>query len=163
MKNKILNILIIVGYSWLSIALLYSQLPLEYQELVPFINKDFLIFSGATTGAISAVIQYLKHVMNQNSETNLKSLLKFDNLLIEQAKKIKEQGFQIDNLKNVVEQLTKIKEEDNEKQKEIIKLLKINNNYAKLELQSKVTNPLIDKEIKEQIEKVFEDEEQSPL
>lgn len=163
MRNKILNILIIVGYSWLSIALLYSQLPLEYQELVPFINKDFLIFSGATTGAISAVIQYLKHVMNQNSETNLKSLLKFDNLLIEQAKKIKEQGFQIDNLSRIVEQLTRVKEKENVKQDEIINLLKESNTYAKLELQSRITNPLIDKEIKEQIEKVLEDEEQSPL
>lgn len=161
--KKLLNILIIIGYAFFAAALLYQQLPIEYQEKISFINKDYFLFSGISTGGIATVIHYIKNVLNKNTEFNLNSTLKFNDVLKQQGLKLEEQKINIDTLSQIVEALRSVKQDENVKQDEIIKLLNENNEYARLELKSRLTNPLLDKEIAKEIEEVLDNEKKDNI
>lgn len=163
--KKILNVIIIIGYIWLSLALIYNQMPPEYTEKLPIDNTTFIL-SGATLGIVSTVVQVIKLLLNKNTETNVNALICFKEFLNEQDTRLGEldektykQNLMVENLGRVVTELSRVKNIENEKQEKIIELLKRNNELAKVELKSRLTNPLIDLNIKEEIEAILDEEE----
>jgi len=62
-----------------------------------------------------------------------------------------------------VEALRSVKQDENVKQDEIIKLLNENNEYVRLELKSRLTNPLLDKEIAKEIKEVLDNEKKDNI
>ena len=75
--KKILNVAIIIGYLWFSLALLYNLvLPPETKEALPQINNLTFLFSGTTMGAVAAVLQYVKQLTGKQKSDNLDNMIK---------------------------------------------------------------------------------------
>lgn len=162
MKNKILNLILIIGYAWFSIALLYNYvLPLEYKELLPEINEITFLLSGTTVASVSVVIQYVKSLLGKQTDTNVNTLLAFNDMLKEQEDKIKELTNIITRQNKNIADFNTERKVENDNQTKIISLLERNNKYQKTELESRITNPLIDKNIKSRIEVLLNEEKES--
>lgn len=157
--KKIINTLIIVGYIWLALSLIFqTALPIEIKDKLPFINSWSFVFTGLSTGAISTILLYVKNFTRNSEASNLgiiiditDRLLKLDNLINNQDKNILKQN---ENLLKL-EQSKLIDNENN------LKLIEQNNEIIRLqkvELESRLTNPLIDENIKAKIKAVLGDE-----
>ena len=162
MKNKILNLILIIGYAWFAVALLYNYvLPLEYKELLPEINEITFLLSGTTVASVSVVIQYVKSLLGKQTDTNVNTLLAFNDMLKEQEDKIKELTNIITRQNKNIADFNTERKVENDNQTKIISLLERNNKYQKTELESRITNPLIDKNIKSRIEVLLNEEKES--
>lgn len=157
--KKIINTLIIVGYIWLALSLIFqTALPIEIKDKLPFINSWSFVFTGLSTGAISTILLYVKNFTRNSEASNLgliiditDRLLKLDDLINNQDKNILKQN---ENLLKL-EQSKLIDNENN------LKLIEQNNEIIRLqkvELESRLTNPLIDENIKVKIKAVLGDE-----
>lgn len=157
--KKIINTLIIVGYIWLALSLIFqTALPIEIKDKLPFINSWSFVFTGLSTGAISTILLYVKNFTRNSEASNLgliiditDRLLKLDDLINNQDKNILKQN---ENLLKL-EQSKLIDNENN------LKLIEQNNEIIRLqkvELESRLTNPLIDENIKAKIKAVLGDE-----
>ena len=157
--KKIINTLIIVGYIWLALSLIFqTALPIEIKDKLPFINSWSFVFTGLSTGAISTILLYVKNFTRNSEASNLgliiditDRLLKLDDLINNQDKNILKQN---ENLLKL-EQSKLIDNENN------LKLIEQNNEIIRLqkvELESRLTNPLIDENIKDKIKAVLGDE-----
>ena len=157
--KKLINTLIIVGYIWLALSLIFqTALPIEIKDKLPFINSWSFVFTGLSTGAISTILLYVKNFTRNSEASNLgliidvtNKLLKLDDLINNQDKNILKQN---ENLLKL-EQSKLIDNENN------LKLIEQNNEIIRLqkvELESRLTNPLIDENIKAKIKAVLGDE-----
>lgn len=157
--KKLINTLIIVGYIWLALSLIFqTALPIEIKDKLPFINSWSFVFTGLSTGAISTILLYVKNFTRNSEASNLgiiiditDRLLKLDDLINNQDKNILKQN---ENLLKL-EQSKLIDNENN------LKLIEQNNEIIRLqkvELESRLTNPLIDENIKAKIKAVLGDE-----
>lgn len=159
MKNKILNLILIIGYVWFAVALLYNYaLPAEYKELLPEINGLTFLLSGTTVASVSVVIQYVKSLLGKQTDTNVTNLLAFHDMLKEQEDKIKELTNIITRQNNNIADFNTERKVEVDNQNKIISLLERNNKYQKTELESRITNPLIDQNIKKRIEVLLNEE-----
>lgn len=159
MKNKILNLILIIGYVWFAVALLYNYaLPIEYKELLPEINGLTFLLSGTTVASVSVVIQYVKSLLGKQTDTNVNTLLAFHDMLKEQEDKIKELTNIITRQNNNIADFNTERKVEVDNQNKIISLLERNNKYQKTELESRITNPLIDQNIKKRIEVLLNEE-----
>lgn len=158
--KKILNSVIIIGYLWFSLALLYNfVIPPETKEAFPQINNLTFLFSGTTMGALAAVLQYVKQLLGKQTNDNLDNLIKLYDRLSEQEKTIDMLKETITNQNENINNLNKIKQVENRKQDEIIQLIDKTNKYLKVELESRQTNPFTDQEIKDKIGELLNEEE----
>lgn len=157
--KKLVNTLIIIGYIWLALSLIFqTALPIEIKDKLPFINSWSFVFTGLSTGAISTILLYVKNFTRNSEASNLgiiiditDRLLKLDDLINNQDKNILKQN---ENLLKL-EQSKLIDNENN------LKLIEQNNEIIRLqkvELESRLTNPLIDENIKAKIKAVLGDE-----
>lgn len=157
--KKLLNIITVIGYLWLSLALLFKFIvPETITEQLPFVDSWSFLFSGISLGALSSVIVFVKNMVGDTEKNNLQNLITiFD--------KLKETTNEVDSLKGLLDKQNKniIKLEqskliDNEKQDIIIKqqarIIELN----ELELESRATNPYTDKDVKEKIKAVLGDD-----
>lgn len=159
MKNKILNLILIIGYVWFAVALLYNYaLPIEYKELLPEINGLTFLLSGTTVASVSVVIQYVKSLLGKQTDTNVNTLLAFNDMLKGQEDKIKELTNIITRQNNNIADFNTERKVEVDNQNKIISLLERNNKYQKTELESRITNPLIDQNIKKRIEVLLNEE-----
>lgn len=159
MKNKILNLILIIGYVWFAVALLYNYaLPIEYKELLPEINGLTFLLSGTTVASVSVVIQYVKSLLGKQTDTNVNTLLAFNDMLKGQEDKIKELTNIITRQNNNIADFNTERKVEVDNQNKIISLLARNNKYQKTELESRITNPLIDQNIKKRIEVLLNEE-----
>ena len=159
--KKIINGLIIIGYAWLTIALLYNSiLPKEIVDKLPYIDKTTFILSGTFTGVLSSALLYMKMFVKNDKESNVRAMVGLADKVIDIEKQyfkletfIKEQG-------NNIGEFTRQKEVDNRETIKNGKLLENVIKLQKLELESRLTNPLLDKGIAEKIKGVLGDEEE---
>lgn len=150
--KKILNVAIIIGYLWFSLALLYNfVLPPETKEALPQINNLTFLFSGTTMGAVAAVLQYVKQLTGKQKSDNLDNMIKLYERLSEQEKTIDMLKGTIEKQNDNINNLNVAKQTETKKQDEIINIMNKTNKYLKVELESRRTNPFTDQEIKDKI------------
>lgn len=162
--KKIVNVLIIIGYLWLTVIMLYNTvLPAQYKDLIPqFTNLPFLL-SATFAGVLSSALLYMKQFTNKQNETNVNALLNFNDKLKDFDSTI----FKLESLVNGQNGNLNTLNTENEKKSvkydEIIKLLEKNNRLAQVELESRITNPLIDNNIKVKIKELLDNEKKNIL
>lgn len=166
MNKKIYSIIVIIGYLWFAIVLLYTTiLPNELKEKLPQdLNNFALGISALGTGGISSILLYFKTFTTKERTLNAQTMIDF-------AKSIKDNEanntlatnkimdfIDLNNKKtqNVIDNQNvknEIDKANNAKLGEIEKLLK-------LELESRLTNPFLDKEVADKIEGVLNDKKE---
>ena len=158
--KKIINALIIIGYLWLSLITLYNTvLPQQYKDLVPqFTNLPFLL-SATFAGVLSSALLYMKQFTNKQGKVQVETLIAFNEKLKDRDSTIFKMEAMIYSQNSNINSLNELKTKENAKQDIIVKRLERSIELAELELASRLTNPLIDTNIKERINKVLDNEE----
>ena len=158
--KKIINALIIIGYTWLTFALVYEfAIPIEYKSKIPLLNNFMLLYSGTFTGVISSALLYMKNFTNNSQKLNITQFMTIREEFSEVFNKIDKLDSVVVKQNTNINRFNELKEQENIKLDESIKLQKETNKLLKLELESRITNPLIDKDIKNKIKAVLNNEE----
>ena len=158
--KKIINALIIIGYTWLTFALVYEfAIPIEFKNKIPVLNNFMLLYSGAFTGVISSALLYMKNFANNSQKLNITQFMTIREEFSEVFNKIDKLDSVVVKQNTNINRFNELKEQENIKLDESIKLQKETNKLLKLELESRITNPLIDKDIKNKIKAVLNNEE----
>lgn len=157
--RKVLNVIVIIGYIWFVLMLAYNSIiPQEIKDKIPFINEYSFFFTGISTGGISTALLFVKNFVQKSENENVKTYLDLINkieginrVLEKQANVIQEQNKNI----NKLEQLKAVESEKLEELKVLnAKIVE----QQQVELKSKLTNPLLDNDIKKLIEVVLGNE-----
>lgn len=130
MMRKIFNFVSIIMLLWTIISGAYLALPEEYKALIPQFNWLTALISGGSTGVLGGSMIIVKNFMKKNKDENDARYLQ----LAQEVLTIKEEHI---NLKNAVNNNT-------DTQKETNRLIRI-------DLESKLSNPLVEDFIKEKI------------
>lgn len=158
--KKLVNTLIIIGYIWLALSLVFqTSLPMEIKEKLPFIDSWSFIFTGLSTGGISTVLLYVKNFTRNSEAGNLSLTIDLTNKLLKLDEIIKEQEVNINKQNENILKLVNNKLVENANTNKIIEQNKEVIRLQKVELESRLTNPLIDENIKEKIKVVLERED----
>lgn len=158
--KKIINALIIIGYTWLTFALVYEfAIPIEFKNKIPELNNFMILYSGAFTGVISSALLYMKNFTNNSQKLNITQFMTIRDEFSEVFNKIDKLDSVVVKQNTNINRFNELKEQENIKLDESIKLQKETNKLLKLELESRITNPLIDKDIKNKIKAVLNNEE----
>lgn len=156
--KKIINALIIIGYIWLAIVGIYEfAIPLEIKEQIPIDTKMF-IFSAGFTGALSSALLYMKSFTFKVRKDNTEAHVLIASEVSDMKHQTQKQEVLTLRMKENVESLIKNKEIETKEIQENNKLLKRSIELQELELESRLTNPLIDKDIAEKIKVVLANE-----
>lgn len=145
--RKLLKLISIVMLLWTVISGVYMALPLEYKELIPQFNWLTALVSGGSTGILGSTILFVESQLVKSENKN-------DTRYIELAKKFLELTDKYNDLENAVQTST-IKNES--KINDVIQVIDKNNKLLEVDLNSKLSNPLIDEKVKEMIEGVLRD------
>lgn len=160
MKKKILNIFIVLGYLWLSLAFIYtSVLPAEFKAKLPHVDIWSFAMSGVVTGGVSTILMYVKHYISKERVSNLETMIELHKKISENDDRTKEQVDKLKsliyeqsaNIKKFIEQTANkevIEKENAERLERIIELIEV-------ELKSKMSNPFVEKDVLSEIEEVL--------
>lgn len=135
--NKIFNFISFIMLLWTIISGAYLALPTEYKELIPEFNWLTALVSGGSTGILGTSIIILKDYLKKNQTS-------VDTKYLDLAKKFLALNDKYEELKNQVNANT-------ESQINTNKLLQETNRLLGIDLESKLSNPLVEEFIKEKI------------
>ena len=141
--KTIFNVFVYANLLFAMAVLGYQQLPTEYQ----FLNElglDFVVLTGGTTSLIGIAGLYVKSVITQNTLANEQTT----GLVAEKFLSLKDEYVSIKANEKVI--ITN--------QEEIKTLLKRNNELKEVELNARLSNPLVDEKVKALIEGVLNEE-----
>jgi hypothetical protein len=156
--KKIINALIIIGYVWLAFVGVYEfAIPLEIKQQLPIDTKMF-VFSAGFTGALSSALLYMKNFTNNSQKLNVTQFKTIRDEFGEVFDKINKLDSVVVKQNTNINRFNELKEQENIKLDESIKLQKETNKLLRLELESRITNPLIDNDIKDKIKAVLDNE-----
>lgn len=139
MKTKLFNVLIYTMLGWSVLSAVYLALPVEYQEMLPQMNWLTALISGGSTALLGtgglAVQTFLTKAKATTNETF--SMLK-------------------ENYSEIVNEYRILKAQYNE----LKSTLEYNSTLLRAELKAKLSNPLIDEEVKALLEQVITNDQQ---
>lgn len=133
----IFNFISIIMLLWTIISGAYMALPAEYKALIPQFNWLTALVSGGSTGILGATMLIVDGYLRKNKAD-------VDTKYFDLAKKFLELNEKYTALENKVNSNTEAQLETNE-------LLKKTNNLISIDLESKLSNPLVEDFIKEKI------------
>lgn len=137
MKKKLLNIAIYVMLGWTMLSAGYLALPVEYQEMLPHMNWLTAVVSGGSTFVLGSGGLALQRMLNKTSSDYTNKYIQLGQEFLNLKGEYGKLGIRIDDLETV--------------NKELIKLLKIN-------LNTKLDNPLLTDKARALIEGVLNEE-----
>lgn len=136
-KNGLFNVVVYSMLGWSVLSALYVSMPIEIQEMLPQMNWLTAVVSGGSTALLGtgglAVKTFMTSAKNVSNEKYALLGTKFLELKGEYDKL----GVKYDEVNATIENLSKL---------------------VKIDLESKLSNPLIDEKTKELIEGVVNEE-----
>lgn len=135
--RKLFNFISILLLLWTIISGIYLALPPEYKALIPEFNWLTAVVSGGSTGVLGSTILFVDRQLKKQDSNNSNKYLE----LAQEFLKIRE-----DNV-NLRKELS----EDRKELKEVKELLSETNRLVRVDLESKLSNPLIEEFIKEKM------------
>lgn len=135
--RAIFNIISFILLLWTIFSGIYLALPQEYKNLIPQFNWLTALVSGGSTGVLGFSILLVDKFAKKYEE-------QIDDRYIELANKFLELNDKYKNLETEVKENNTIQLENN-------KLLDKNNKLLMLDLESKLSNPLVEDYIKERM------------
>lgn len=145
-KNAIFNVLVYSMLGWTILSATYVSLPPDIQALVPQFNWLTAVISGGATGVMGIAGVSLKAFINKaqgESDTKYKLLAHEYLQVVEEYKAMKNE-------------LTATKQEIARTNESVARV----SNLLEVDLKAKLSNPLIDKTVKEMIEGVVNGEQE---
>lgn len=137
MMRKLFNLISIVMLLWTIIAGAYLALPQEYKDLIPEFNWLTALVSGGSTGILGSTMLLVNNFMKKNQNS-------VDSKYMDLANRFLALNEKYTLLEEKVSTNTKSQVETNE-------LLKKTNNLISIDLESKLSNPIIEDFVKEKI------------
>lgn len=139
MKKVLFNIVIYTMLGWSVLSAVYLALPVEYQEMLPDFNWLTALISGGSTALLSTGALTVQSFLNKSKTTTNETftLLK-------------------DNYSEIVNEYKILKTQ----YAELKTTLDYNNELLRAELKAKLSNPLIDEEVKSLLEQVIINDKQ---
>lgn len=158
---KMVNAFIIIGFLWTALAGIYVvAVPQDIKDMLPDFTWATALVSGGATGLFSSLAVYIKFIIKGNqAETNGK-LQDFAEYSIKIVEHYKEIGVLYKAIKDEIDKLVLENNIDNINNEVLNNELVELKNLIKVDLQSKLTNPLIDKEAEKKIREVLYEEEE---
>lgn len=135
--RKLFNFISIIMLLWTIIAGVYLAMPQEYRELIPEFNWLTALVSGGSTGILGSTMLILNSYLKRNKDS-------VDSKYLDLANKFLTLNQKYNTLSADVINNTIIQKETNE-------LIKKNTELLSIDLESKLSNPLIEDFIKEKI------------
>lgn len=135
--RKLFNFISIIMLLWTIIAGVYLAMPQEYRELIPEFNWLTALVSGGSTGILGSTMLILNSYLKRNKDS-------VDSKYLDLANKFLTLNQKYNTLSADVVNNTIIQKETNE-------LIKKNTELLSIDLESKLSNPLIEDFIKEKI------------
>lgn len=135
--RKLFNLISIVMLLWTIIAGAYLALPQEYKDLIPEFNWLTALVSGGSTGILGSTMLLVNNFMKKNQNS-------VDSKYLDLANRFLALNEKYQSLENEVKQNTRMQFETNE-------LLDKTNNLLSIDLESKLSNPLVEDFVKEKI------------
>ena len=159
--GKLINIFISIFFGITALALVYvGVVPDHIKALMPKeLNWLTVIIVGIATGGAGSGLVYLKHFLNKERQENTSGLESLTRLFISQEEKVEELTKHNDKLEKILNNIL------SEKNKENINVENLTKRYDRLiklvetDLETKLTNPLIDKSADEKIRGVLNEKE----
>lgn len=159
--GKLINVFISIFFGITALALVYiSVVPDHIKALMPKeLNWLTVIIVGIATGGAGSGLVYLKHFLNKERQENTSGLESLTRLFISQEEKVKELTKHNEKLEKILNNIL------SEKNKENINVENLTKKYDRLiklvetDLETKLTNPLIDKRADEKIRGVLNEKE----
>lgn len=137
MIRKIFNLISIVMLLWTIVAGAYLALPQEYKDLIPEFNWLTALVSGGSTGILGSTMLIMNAYLKKNQNN-------VDSKYLDLANRFLALNEKYTLLEEKVTTNTKSQVETNE-------LLKKTNNLISIDLESKLSNPMIEDFVKEKI------------
>jgi hypothetical protein len=137
MIRKLFNLISIVMLLWTILAGAYLALPQEYKDLIPEFNWLTALVSGGSTGILGSTMLLVNNFMKKNQNS-------VDSKYLDLANRFLALNEKYTLLEEKVTTNTKSQVETNE-------LLKKTNNLISIDLESKLSNPMIEDFVKEKI------------
>lgn len=135
--RKLFNFISILMLLWTIISGIYLALPPEYKALIPEFNWLTALVSGGSTGILGSTIILVDKQLKKQDISN-------SNKYLELAKKFLDIREDYKALKEELKQ-------EREELKETKELLDATNKLISIDLESKLSNPLVENFIKEKI------------
>lgn len=135
--RKLFNLISIIMLLWTIISGAYLALPQEYKDLIPQFNWLTALVSGGSTGILGTTILLVDSYMKKNKAD-------VDTKYFDLAKKFLEINEKYSNLEKKVEISTAETMKSND-------LIAKTNRLLEIDLESKLSNPLVENFIKEKI------------
>lgn len=135
--RKLFNLISIVMLLWTIIAGAYLALPQEYKDLIPEFNWLTALVSGGSTGILGSTMLLVNNFMKKNQNN-------VDSKYLDLANRFLALNEKYTLLEEKVTTNTKSQVETNE-------LLKKTNNLISIDLESKLSNPMVEDFVKEKI------------
>lgn len=135
--RKVFNLISIVMLLWTIISGAYLALPEEYKAMIPEFNWLTALVSGGSTGLIGGAMLLVDGFLKRSKS-------EYDTKYYELAKKfleLNDKYLVIENQNNI---LIEAQNRSNE-------LLETNNRLLSIDLESKLTNPVVENFVKEKI------------
>ena len=122
MKKKLLNVAIYTLLGWSMLSAGYLALPLEYQEMLPQMNWLTAVVSGGSTFLLGSGGLALQRLLHKSSKDYTDKYIELGQEFLTLKKEYGDLGNKVNELEST--------------NKELVKLLKI-------DLQSKLDNPML--------------------
>ena len=137
MIRKLFNLISIVMLLWTIVAGAYLALPQEYKDLIPEFNWLTALVSGGSTGILGSTMLIMNAYLKKNQNN-------VDSKYLDLANRFLALNEKYTLLEDKVTANTKSQVETNE-------LLKKTNNLISIDLESKLSNPMVEDFVKEKI------------
>lgn len=156
MKRKILNIFISLGFTVTALSAGYVLLvPDHIKEMLPQLNWLVALVTGGSAGAFSSIGLYFRTTMDTQNIVVEEKIEKSLNAVTDMAKLVIDLKNQYSELKEVLNNLlTENNRENVTNQTFLIELQRLKE-LLTVDLESKLTNPLIDKDAEVKIRSVL--------
>lgn len=160
MKKKLFTLFTYANLGVMAINSLYFVIPPEYQAMIPNYNWLTAIVAGGATGIIGMLSLYAKSYLQKEGNKNIEIVGK----IIDKVVSLEEELIKVKT--SNAEVIREVKNLDGGSNKTNLNIERLTNEIAKnnrlqvADLESKMTNPLIDKEALSKIKELLANEEE---
>jgi len=139
MKTKLFNVLVYTMLGWSVLSAVYLALPVEYQAMIPQFNWLTALISGGSTGLLGTGALAVQSFLNKAKATSNETFTLLKDNYTEIVNEYKILKIQLEEVKSTFD---------------------YNNELLRAELKAKLSNPLIDEEVKSLLEQVIINDKQ---
>lgn len=158
--KRVLNIFITIGFILTALSALYvAMVPEHIKELVPQINWLTALIVGGTGGAFGSVGLYFKAFMKDESDKNDKEINTLRKDVIKLAELMVSMRDIITKLEEALGKATEENNRENINYQQTLQHIQRAIALIEVDLATKLTNPLIDKDAAKVIEGVLNEKE----